>query len=167
MSAVDYILIAVILLSVIFGAIRGFLRESIALLAWLVGLWVAWKYSGLLEPHLGGALAGTPLQAWVARVILLISVVIAGWLLAGLLSYLVQRSGLSLGVDRMLGAVFGLVRGAVIAGFAVMLGQAAKLDSEPWWRGSKLMPAGVEMAGILRSYVETGKQLVDAATEGT
>jgi membrane protein required for colicin V production len=164
MTAVDYILLAVILLSVIFGAIRGFLRESIALLAWLVGLWVAWRYSGLLEPHLGGALDGTALQSWAARVILLIAVVIAGWLLASLLSYLVQRSGLSLGLDRMLGAVFGLVRGAVIAGFIVMLGQAAQLDSEPWWRGSKLMPAGVEMAGILRSYVETGKRMVDAST---
>ena len=167
MSAVDYILLAVIVLSVIFGAIRGFLRESIALLAWLVGLWVAWKYARLLEPHLGGALAGTELQTWVARIILLIAVVIAGWLLAGLLSYLVQRSGLSLGLDRMLGAVFGLVRGAVIAGFAIMLGQAAKLDSEPWWRRSTLMPAGIEMASILRSYVETGKRLVDAAAEGT
>ena len=130
MTAVDYILIAVILLSIVFGAVRGFLRESIALLAWLVGLWVAWKYSGLLEPHLGGALAHTALQVWVARGILLLAVVIVGWLLAGLLSYLVQRSGLSLGLDRMLGSVFGLVRGAVIAGFAVMLGQAAKLDSE-------------------------------------
>jgi hypothetical protein len=63
--------------------------------------------------------------------------------------------------------VFGLVRGAVIAGFAVMLGQAARLDSESWWKRSTLMPAGVEMAGILRSYVETGKQMVDAATEET
>ena len=72
MTAVDYILIAVILLSIVFGAVRGFLRESIALLAWLVGLWVAWKYSGLLEPHLGGALANTALQVWVARGILLL-----------------------------------------------------------------------------------------------
>lgn len=167
MTAVDYILIAVILLSIVFGAVRGFLRESIALLAWLVGLWVAWKYSGLLEPHLGGALADTALQVWVARGILLLAVVIAGWLLAGLLSYLVQRSGLSLGLDRMLGSVFGLVRGAVIAGFAVMLGQAARLDSESWWKRSTLMPAGIEMAGILRSYVETGRQMVDAAVEGT
>ena len=167
MTAVDYILIAVIVLSVIFGAIRGFLRESVALLAWLVGLWVAWRYSDLLEPHLGGALAGTALQTWVARGILLLAVVLAGWLLAGLLSYLVQRSGLSLGLDRMLGSVFGLVRGAVIVGFAVMLGQAAKLDSENWWKRSKLMPAGIEMAGILRSYVETGKQMVEATIEGT
>ena len=97
----------------------------------------------------------------------LLAVVIVGWLLAGLLSYLVQRSGLSLGLDRMLGSVFGLVRGAVIAGFAVMLGQAAKLDSESWWKRSTLMPAGIEMAGILRSYVETGRQMVDAAVEET
>lgn len=167
MIAVDYILIAVILLSVLFGAIRGFLRESIALLAWLVGLWVAWKYSGLLEPHLGGALAGTALQSWVARGILLLAVVIAGWVFANLLAYLVQRSGLSLGVDRMLGSVFGLVRGAVIAGFVVMLGQAARLSSEPWWKESKLMPAAEEMAGVLRSYVETGREMVRGAAEGT
>jgi membrane protein required for colicin V production len=167
MIAVDYILIAVILLSVLFGAIRGFLRESIALLAWLIGLWVAWRYSGLLEPHLGGALAGTALQSWVARGILLLAVVMAGWLFASLLAYLVQRSGLSLGVDRMLGSVFGLVRGAVIAGFAVMLGQAARLSSEPWWKESKLMPAAEEMAGALRSYVETGREMVRGAAEGT
>jgi membrane protein required for colicin V production len=167
MIAVDYILIAVILLSVLFGAIRGFLRESIALLAWLVGLWVAWKYSGVLEPHLGGELAGTALQPWVARGILLLAVVMTGWLLASLLAYLVQRSGLSLGVDRMLGSVFGLVRGAVIAGFAVMLGQAARLTSEPWWKESKLMPAAEQMAGVLRSYVETGRDMVREAAEST
>ncbi len=167
MTAVDFILIAVVLLSVIFGAIRGFLRESIALLAWLVGLWVAWRYSGLLEPHLGGALAGTALQPWVARGILLLAVVITGWLLASLLSYLVQRSGLSLGLDRMLGSVFGLVRGAVIAGFAVMLGQAAELGSEPWWKESTLMPAAEEMAGVLAGYVETGRDIVEDAVEST
>ena len=39
MTTVDYIMVAAILLSTLFGAIRGFLRESIALLGWLVGLW--------------------------------------------------------------------------------------------------------------------------------
>ena len=31
----------------LFGAIRGFLRESVALLGWLVGLWLAWRYAPL------------------------------------------------------------------------------------------------------------------------
>jgi len=161
MTAVDYILAAVVVISVLFGAIRGFLRESVALLAWLVGLWVAWRFAPLLQPHLGGALAGTALQIWVARGLLLLAIVIIGWMLASLLSYLVQRSGLTLGIDRLLGSVFGLVRGAVIAGFAVMLGEAAELQKESWWSGSLLMPAAEEMAGVLRSYVETSRDVVE------
>ena len=63
-------------------------------------------------------------------------------------------------MDRLLGGLFGLVRGAVIVGFAVMLGEAADLSSEPWWQESKAMPVGVEMAKVLRGYVETGREYV-------
>jgi len=42
-----------------------------------------------------------------------------------------------------------------------MLGQAAKLESEPWWQTSRLLPVGVEMAGVLRGYTETGRALVE------
>lgn len=161
MTHVDYLLVGIVLVSVLFGAIRGFLRESIALLGWLVGLWMAWRYSSLVLPYLGGLLRDTPLQIWVARLIVLIAVVIVAWLLGSLLGYIVQRSGLTLGVDRILGGVFGLVRGAVIVGFVVMLGEAADLPSEPWWKESKLLPLGREMASVLRGYVETGRQAVE------
>jgi membrane protein required for colicin V production len=160
MTTVDYILAGAVLLSMLFGAMRGFLRESVALLGWLVGLWLAWRYASLVRPYLGGALTGTLLQIWLARTLVLLVVVMAGWLLGSLLSYIVQRSGLTLGVDRLLGAVFGLVRGAVIVGFAVMLGKAAELGSEPWWRASRLLPLGEEMASVLRGYVETGREFV-------
>lgn len=161
MTPVDYILAAIMLVSLLFGAIRGFLRESIALLGWLVGLWLAWRYAGLVQPYLGGVLEGTELQVWVARALLLLAVVITSWLLGSLLSWLVQRSGLTLTVDRVLGGVFGVVRGAVIVGFAVMLGQAAELRGEAWWQGSRLMPVGEEMATVLRGYVETGREVIE------
>jgi membrane protein required for colicin V production len=161
MTPVDIILVAIVFISMVFGAIRGFLRESVALLGWLVGLWLAWRYAPELEPYLGGALAGTELQVWIARLILLLAAVIAAWLIGSLLGYLVQRSGLTLGLDRMLGAVFGLVRGAVIVGFAVMLADAAQLRGEDWWKSSKLIPVGEEMASILRGYVETGRRVIE------
>jgi membrane protein required for colicin V production len=160
MTTVDYIIVAALLLSTVFGAIRGFLRESVALLGWLVGLWLAWRYADRVEPYLGGAMRDTLLQPWVARLLVLFAVVIAAWLLGNLLSYLVQRSGLTLGVDRLLGGLFGIVRGAVIVGFAVMLAQAAELQSETWWRSSRLLPLGQEMANVLRGYVETGREYV-------
>jgi membrane protein required for colicin V production len=161
MTTVDLIITLVVLLSVLLGIARGFLRESVALLGWLGGLWLAWRYSDVLEPFLGGALTGTELQTWVARGLILLAVIVAAWLLGSLLNYLVQRSGLTLGMDRMLGSVFGLVRAAVIIGFAVMLGQAAQLDTEAWWQDSRLLPMGEEMAGVLSGYVETGKRLVE------
>jgi len=165
MTPVDYVLIAIVAISLLFGAIRGFLRESVALLGWLVGLWLAWHYSDEVVPYLGGALAGTELQVWVARLVILLAVIITAWLIGSLLGYLVQRSGLTLGLDRILGGVFGLVRGAVIVGFAVMLADAAEMRDESWWQQSKLMPLGVEMASVLRGYVETGMQVVEDAAE--
>lgn len=161
MTPIDYILAGIVFISMVFGAIRGFLRESIALLGWLTGLWLAWRYAPLLEPYLGGSLADTELQVWVARIIVLLTVVMAAWLVGSLLGFLVQRSGLTLGIDRILGGVFGLVRGAVIVGFAVMLATAAEMRTEPWWKASKLIPIGEEMASILQGYVETGRQFVD------
>lgn len=161
MTHVDYVLAAIVGVSVLFGAFRGFLREALGLLGWLVGLWLAWRMAPHLQPHLGGLLAGTELQAWVARGLVLTAVVVAGWLIGSLLSFAVQRSGLTLGMDRLLGALFGLVRGAVIAGFLVMLGQAAELQDEPWWKASRLIPAGEEMASVLRGYAESGRQLVE------
>ena len=160
MTTVDYIIVAALVLSTVFGGIRGFLRESVALLGWLVGLWLAWRYADRVEPYLGGAIRDTLLQPWMARALVLLAVVVAAWLLGSLLSYLVQRSGLTLGMDRLLGALFGVVRGAVIVGFVVMLGQAAELQREEWWLSSRLMPLGQEMASILRGYVETGREYV-------
>jgi uncharacterized membrane protein required for colicin V production len=63
--------------------------------------------------------------------------------------------------------VFGLVRGAVIVGFAVMLAEAADMNDEPWWRGSRLIPVGQEMASILKGYVETGLRVLDDAAEAS
>ncbi len=167
MTPVDYILVAIVLVSMLFGAIRGFLRESVALLGWLTGLWLAWRYAPELQPYLGGSLAGTELQVWVARLILLLAALMTAWLVGSLLGYLVQRSGLTLGLDRMLGTVFGLVRGAVIVGFAVMLAAAAGMQDESWWKRSRLMPIGQEMASILRGYVETGRRAIEDAVEAS
>jgi membrane protein required for colicin V production len=167
MTPVDYILVAIVAVSMLFGAIRGFLRESVALLGWLVGLWLAWRYAPRLQPFLGGSLTDTELQVWVARLLLLLAAILTAWLIGSLLGYLVQRSGLTVGLDRILGSVFGLVRGAVIVGFAVMLAEAADMNDEPWWKGSRLIPIGQEMASILKGYVETGKQVLDEAAEAS
>jgi membrane protein required for colicin V production len=60
MNGADYLILGVLAVSLLLGMYRGFVRESIGLLAWLGGLWLAWRYASLVEPFLGGALSPGP-----------------------------------------------------------------------------------------------------------
>ena len=149
MNAADYVVIAGVVLSAVGGAVRGFLREAIALATWLVALFVAWHFSHLIEPHLGGLLAGSAVKPWAARVIIVVLILLLGMIVGAAVGHLVRRSMFD-GADRFLGLLFGAARGAVLLGVGVIVGRLLRLDSEPWWRHSLLIPYGESIARGLR-----------------
>src|SRR5437016_589798 len=57
MNITDYLVIAAVIISAGIGSYRGFLREAVALATWFIALFVAWHFSDVIEPHLGGVLA--------------------------------------------------------------------------------------------------------------
>ncbi|HEX4025276.1 MAG TPA: CvpA family protein [Steroidobacteraceae bacterium] len=152
MNWTDYFLIALVVLSCIAGLVRGLLREVIALVTWIAAVWLAWAYAPLLEPHLGGALAGEGVRPWAARALIFIVVVLVGTAIGVAVSHFVRLS-LFIGLDRFFGAIFGLLRGWVIVGLFVILCHALKLDGQSWWRSSMLMPYGEHAANVLRGMV--------------
>ena len=152
MNIADYVVIAAVVLSAIVGAVRGFLREAIALAAWLVALFVAWHFSDMIEPHLGGLLAASYVRPWAARVIIVALILLLGAGLGAIMGHYVRLSIFS-GVDRFLGFLFGTARGLVLIGVFVILGQLLKLDGEMWWRHSLLLPYGHSVANGLRVLV--------------
>lgn len=152
MNIADYVVIAVVVLSAIVGAVRGFLREAIALCAWIVALFVAWHFSDMIEPHLGGLLAAHYVRPWAARVIIVALILLFGAGLGAIVSHYVRLSIFS-GMDRFVGFIFGAARGVVLIGVFVILGQLLKLDGEIWWRHSMLLPYGHSVADGLRVLV--------------
>ena len=76
-------------------------------------------------------------------------VLLAGSLVGSIFSHYARRAVGLAAMDRLLGAVFGLVRGAVIVGLVVLAGRAAKLDDEPWWSATRTMPAAAAFASWL------------------
>jgi membrane protein required for colicin V production len=157
MNVTDYLVIAAVVISAIVGAMRGFLRESVALVAWLVALFVAWHFADLIEPHLGGLLSGSYVKPWAARVIIVLLILLLGAAIGAMLDHFVRLSIFS-GMDRFLGLVFGLMRGVVLLGVFVILAQLLRLDGEKWWTRSLLVPYGESVANGLRSLV--GEQRV-------
>lgn len=152
MNTADYVMIAGIALSAIGGAVRGLVREAIALGAWLVGLFLAWHFSPQLEPHLDGLLASPEVRPWAARVIIVLLVLLAGVLVGALVGHFVRRSVFD-ATDRFLGLLFGAARGAVLLGVFVILGELLHLSSAGWWRHSVLIPYGHSIANGLRVLV--------------
>jgi membrane protein required for colicin V production len=166
MNGADYLFVAVFLVSLGVGFLRGFVRESISLLVWLVGLWLAWRFAYVLYPYLGGALAEPGLREWVARILMLVLVLLFGSAIGALASYLVTRAAGLAATDRTLGALFGIVRAVVIIGIFVLVGQGLRLDGERWWKDSRLMPTAEHVASWLERYAEPAVEpLVDDAAK--
>jgi len=161
MNGADLLILSVLIISVLLGLARGFVREAIAVLAWLGGLWLAWRYAPLLEPALGGAVGEPPVSTWTARALIVLLVLIVGWLLAAILSHLLRHSGLSILVDRVLGGCFGFIRGAVVIAVFVLLGQFVELTKVEWWRESSLLPYAVEIASWIQTFAETGMKMLE------
>jgi len=152
MNSTDYLVIAAIVLSAVIGAVRGFLREAVALGAWLIALFFAWHFSDLIEPHLGGLLSDSAVRPWAARVIIVTLVLLLGAGIGAVLGNIVRLSIFS-GMDRLLGLFFGLLRGFMLLGVFVILGQLLRLQGEHWWRHSLLIPYGESIANGLRTLV--------------
>jgi membrane protein required for colicin V production len=152
MNVTDYLVIAAIVVSAVVGAMRGFLREAVALATWLVALFVAWHFADLVEPHLGGLLAGSAVRPWAARIVIVLLVLLVGSAFGSLLSHFVRLSIFS-AMDRFLGFIFGVLRGWVLLGVFVILAQLLRLDGDRWWHRSLLIPYGESVADGLRTMV--------------
>jgi membrane protein required for colicin V production len=155
MTTTDYLIIAAILVSALVGAARGFLREVIALVTWIIALLLAWHFSSTIEPYLGGLLAGPLVRPWAARCVIVLLVLLVGALAGALANQFIRLSIFS-GMDRLGGFAFGVLRGFLLFGVFVLFGQLVHLDREHWWRDSHLIPTGESVANAVRFLVGEG-----------
>jgi membrane protein required for colicin V production len=155
LTPADYAILGALAISLVFGMVRGFMREALALLAWLGGLWLAWKFADDVKPMLGGLLTDEPQRTWVARALILASVLLVSWIIAEVIEYFIHQSGLSVTVDRALGAVFGFIRGVVLVSLLAMLGTLVKLDEVRWWKKSTLLPYAVTVSEWMDAFAKT------------
>jgi membrane protein required for colicin V production len=163
MLTIDYIIIAAFLVSVVIGIFRGFFKEALSLVTWILALWIALNYSHVLEPLLG-SVSSEALRLWAARLLTFLLVLIAGGLLNYLIGVLVAKTGLS-GTDRVLGMAFGAARGVLLVGIMVLVFRLMELDREPWWEQSKLVPLGQPVADWLLVNFHAGIEQLDKAVQ--
>ncbi|WP_418320061.1 CvpA family protein [Piscinibacter sakaiensis] len=144
-NAVDAVLLAALLISVVLGALRGLVYEVMSLAGWLVAYAAAYIYSPRLPPLWSAdALPTDPATGAAVMPLLSFALVFAGVLIAwNLLSHLIRllvRATPLSGLDRLLGSFFGLARGILLLlAIAVVVALTPWAKSQPWQR-SQLVP---------------------------
>jgi membrane protein required for colicin V production len=115
LTAIDIVIILVVLVSAGFAMLRGLVHETFAILAWVAGGYVAVRAAPALQPLLGGAI--TPF--WLERVAVLLGTFLIVFIPLVIISRRLSarvKSSAAGPVDRVLGLVFGIARGLVIVG---------------------------------------------------
>lgn len=135
----DVLLAGILLLSLIIGLFRGFVKEVFSLASWVVAVWVAIMLGPDVAAMWLGSIDSPTIRLAAAYAGVFIAVLVAGAILAHMLTLLVARTHLQ-GTDRMLGLVFGFLRGGVIVTALVLLAQHTPMPQESWWEQSLLIP---------------------------
>jgi len=145
------VILAVCGVSMLVSLFRGFVREAFSLVVWFLAV-----YAGLLaaEPfadRLAPWIEAPSVRVIIAFIGVFVLVLIVGGLINYLLGKLVASTGLS-GTDRMVGALFGALRGAAIVLVAVIIARFTPFPEDPWWQESRLLPEFERMAVIAVRY---------------
>lgn len=135
MTWLDYGVLCVVVASLIWGAWRGLVREIISILGWIIAFLAANLFAGPLGETMPESIPSPELRVLVAFLVVFVGALAVAALLGLVLSKFVHAMGLG-GLDRTLGSLFGIARGALIViAFALLAGLTA-LPQQPLWRDS-------------------------------
>jgi membrane protein required for colicin V production len=134
MSAVDFVFLALSVLSMLWGFWRGLTRELVSTISWIAIVVLAIRYASWVghlipfhAPELVHVLAGGGL------------IVVAGVLVSALVGRLLRSAVAATqlaGADRVLGAIFGALRGALVALALAAIVVEAGYSNSRFWRDS-------------------------------
>lgn len=151
-SMADYIIIGIILISVAISFLRGFVREALSLLTWGTAIIAAIYYSTELSEVLAHKIHMPSLRLLVSFAIIFLSILILGSIASLFIASFIKKIGFS-GTDRVLGVVFGLVRGILIVSMMIMVANFTQIPSHSEWKTSLLIPHFEVVANWLTQFI--------------
>ena len=152
MSWPDYAILAIVALSVLVGALRGFIKEVFSLAVWAAAFLVAWYFSADVAALMEDAVTLPSARTAMGFAGLFIAVLLVGGLINYLLGKLVQTTGLS-GTDRLLGGVFGAARGLALVVALLLVCGYTPIPADPWWKDSALIQRTMPLVEWAASFL--------------
>ena len=152
MTWFDLAVLGVIGVSVLLGVLRGLVKEVFSIAGWLLAFFLARRFAQSVALLLPAALQPVELRLAVAFSLVVVLTVLVCWVGALLVAEVMKATGLG-PMDRTLGAVFGLARGALVVVVAVLVAGLTALPASPGWRNAWLSPPFEQLALTARVWL--------------
>jgi len=138
MNFLDFFFLLTIFLSILFGILKGFIRELIGLIFLALAVYCSITYYLKLSATLLSSIDDPDVSSFLAFLIIFFGFLVLG----SLIGYTLKKIfiiGPMKSIDRVLGAFFGLLRGIVISCF-VLMGLIIFPVNKNWVSESQLAP---------------------------
>ncbi len=148
----DVVIIGIISLSILISVIRGFVREALSLITWLIALWVGLHFSSPLADMLKSTIHSHEIRIVLSFFGLVAVSLIIGAIINYIIGRMLAKTCLK-GTDRLLGAAFGFGRGLLVIALLILLAGMTFMPEKPWWKGSQLVSHFQPMANWLHDLL--------------
>jgi membrane protein required for colicin V production len=159
MPIIDIIIPIALTASIILGFVRGFVKESISIATLVIAIWASLYFGPAVGEVSESWLSSQEAQTWFGRILVFAIILSIGGLLGWGISKLVRLSVLS-GLDRMLGSLFGMLRGVIVVALLVIAGQFSGFENDDWWLQSRLLPHFEVVADWIKVMAPVGYELI-------
>lgn len=138
LNEVDYGIISIIGISVLFGVLRGFVREALSLATWVVAAILGTLYCDEVG-SLFTSINIVGVRLLLAFILIVLVTLIVGGIISHLISKLIKSTRFGM-TDRIIGLLFGFARGFVIIAIAVLMVKPSVIATKEMWKKSVLVP---------------------------
>ncbi len=159
MPIIDIIIALALVISIVIGVVRGFVKEFFSIATLVVAIWAALYFGPAIGEYSPSWLSSDELQVWFGRFLIFFVVSIVGGLIGWGASKLIHVALLG-GIDRLLGALFGLLRGITLTALFVIGGQFSGFDNDEWWLQSRLLPHFEVVADWIKVMAPVGYEII-------
>ncbi len=167
MPVFDIIILVFLLLTLLVGALLGLLRMVIFIISWILAFWVAYTFAQDASVLFTSYLDEPTLRIMAAFAALFIVTLIIVSFIGYLITRLAKIPGIK-GVDRSLGAVFGVIIGVTFVAGVVLFSRLTDFPQQPWWQASMSIQYFVPLADMMRDLLpaEVAQHFVSGPVSG-